>query len=589
MTNILLTNSYQILGLDNTATQKEIIKRSKDILNLLAIDEKPEYDLDLGIFNKLRTESQVKEAAQNLAVPKKRIREYFFWFDIHDSTDGKAISLVQELDFSMARDVWKEALEKDNSRTNFYKKNLALVDLWILYEKDTQYALKESVSLWKELTESEEFWEDYSKIYKLNDDLSSDQEVINDFKKQLPAILSDIYTDFGRKHSTNTYLNEFVKAFGSKGEQLDKTVLTPLYQKINNALDRLDNIEIKSGETLAKTELSQIKESIQEIQDSFNEIIEVGLYDDSQTKVLRDKAATTIRRISLDFNNNIFEYKSAQGFIGIASSLAGTALLKDKIKVDVEAIDSNVADLELTDVTELIQKQKFKEAMELIDEKLSNDKLPKITKNRLGQIKDAYSERLKTLGNPIKHAPPLFTIWGFGTNIYGDTLFLTALFFPVLPLARYTLEAQGDGRYIFYGKLPLTTKQRWWFWIGLIIGVVWLISVMSSSSNSPTTTSNPGSSNSSAVDCSNVNPGEYCCSSANSTEADGLKPDSYAKSRLDSQSKKIDNDRLYLDNTDQASIDDFNAEVAQYNQAQKDYNNKMDQYNNFLSQNCTLK
>lgn len=589
MTNILLTNSYQILGLDNTATQKEIIKRSKDILNLLAIDEKPEYDLDLGIFNKLRTESQVKEAAQNLAVPKKRIREYFFWFDIHDSTDGKAISLVQELDFSMARDVWKEALEKDNSRTDFYKKNLALVDLWILYEKDTQYALKESVSLWKELTESEEFWEDYSKIYKLNDDLSSDQEVINDFKKQLPAILSDIYTDFGRKHSTNTYLNEFVKAFGSKGEQLDKTVLTPLYQKINNALDRLDNIEIKSGETLAKTELTQIKESIQVVQDSFNEIIEVGLYDDSQTKVLRDKAATTIRRISLDFNNNIFEYKSAQGFIGIASSLAGTALLKDKIKVDVETIESNVADLELTDVTELIQKQKFKEAMELIDEKLSNDELPKITKNRLGQIKNAYSERLKTLGNPIKHAPPLFTIWGFGTNIYGDTLFLTALFFPVLPLARYTLEAQGDGRYIFYGRLPLTTKQRWWFWIGLIIGVVWLISVMGSSSNSPTTTSNSGSSNSSAVDCSNVSPGQYCCSSANSTEADGLKPDSYARSQLDSQSKKIDNDRLYLDNTDQASIDDFNAEVARYNQAQKDYNNKMDQYNNFLSQNCTLK
>lgn len=589
MTNVLLSNSYQILGLDNTATQKEIIKRSKDILNLLAIDEKPEYDLDLGIFNKLRTESKVKEAAQNLSVPKKRIIEFFFWFTMQDSTDGKALSLIQELDFPGARDVWKEAAEKENSKTPFYKKNLALLDLWILYEKDTQYVLKESMSLWKELIESEDFWEIYSKTYKSNDDLSSDQEVINDFRKQVPSILSDIYTYFGKKNNTNTYLNEFVRAFGSKGEQLDKTVLTPLHQKINNALDILNSIEIKSGETLDKTELNLIKESIKQIQYGFNEIIEVGLYDDSQTKVLRDKAATTIRRISLDFNNNIFEYKFAQGFIGIASSLAGTALLKDKIKVDVEAIDSNVADLELTDVTELIQKQKFKEAMELIDEKLSNDKLPKITKNRLGQIKDAYSERLKTLGNPIKHAPPLFTIWGFGTNIYGDTLFLTALFFPVLPLARYTLEAQGDGRYIFYGRLPLTTKQRWWFWIGLIIGVVWLISVMSSSSNSPTTTSNPGSSNSSVVDCSNANPGEYCCSSANSTEADGLKPDSYAKSRLDSQSKKIDNDRLYLDNTDQASIDDFNAEVAQYNQAQKDYNNKMDQYNNFLSQNCTLK
>jgi len=48
---------------------------------------------------------------------------------MQDSTDGKALSLIQELDFSGARDVWREAAEKENSKTLFYKKNLALLDL----------------------------------------------------------------------------------------------------------------------------------------------------------------------------------------------------------------------------------------------------------------------------------------------------------------------------------------------------------------------------------------------------------------------------------------------------------------------------
>jgi len=135
MANILLSNSYPLLGLDNTATQKEILKRSRDILKLLAIDEKQEYDLDIGIFNKQRTESRVKEAEQNLTVSKKRIIEYFFWFDIHDSTDEKAISLIKKLELSGARDIWKKVTETDNSNAIFYKKNLALLDLLILHEK----------------------------------------------------------------------------------------------------------------------------------------------------------------------------------------------------------------------------------------------------------------------------------------------------------------------------------------------------------------------------------------------------------------------------------------------------------------------
>lgn len=71
MMQTLKNNSYHVLGLDTSASQREILKRSKEIVNRLKIDDFPVYDLDLDIFENFRTEESVKEAVQKLSAPKK--------------------------------------------------------------------------------------------------------------------------------------------------------------------------------------------------------------------------------------------------------------------------------------------------------------------------------------------------------------------------------------------------------------------------------------------------------------------------------------------------------------------------------------
>jgi len=67
--------------------------------------------------------------------------------------------------------------------------------------------------------------------------------------------------------------------------------------------------------------------------------------------------------------------------------------------------------------------------------------------------------------------PPLFTINGCGFKLYGDTLYLTLIFIPIIPLARYMLEPvkdqHGKTLYRFYGKKKLKRWQR--IWVGLIV------------------------------------------------------------------------------------------------------------------------
>ena len=80
-------NAYNVLGLDSSASEKEILKRSREIENLLKIDEIPEYELDLPFSKEVRTETKVKKAAERLTTPDKKIIETFFWFFLKDNTD----------------------------------------------------------------------------------------------------------------------------------------------------------------------------------------------------------------------------------------------------------------------------------------------------------------------------------------------------------------------------------------------------------------------------------------------------------------------------------------------------------------------
>jgi hypothetical protein len=89
MSNLLKKNAYHVLGLDTSANQRDVQKRAKEIVKMLQIDDMPEYDIDLGVFEGFRTEDEVKEAIQKLTSPKKQIKDYFFWFNIADETDQK--------------------------------------------------------------------------------------------------------------------------------------------------------------------------------------------------------------------------------------------------------------------------------------------------------------------------------------------------------------------------------------------------------------------------------------------------------------------------------------------------------------------
>lgn len=377
MSNLLKNNAYHILGLDTSAVQRDVQKRAKEIVKFLQIDDTPEYDLDLGVFDSFRTEDAVKEAVQKLTSPKKQIKDYFFWFHIADEVDQQAVGILRKKDPEGAIRVWEHNAEGDSTKAMFYKKNLALLYCILLFKEDNKRYLRESLKIWHELVNSSKFWSAFTKVYKHNDELNTDQEIISDFHKHAPSFLSDLYTEISHAREDGAYVAEFTKVFNLRGEKTEKVVMAPIFHEITEAVEKLEAMKVSEDGDLDKEEAAEIKKHIGKIQECCNKLIDLGLYDDSQSKTIRDRAAAAIRSIVLDIHNNLDDMPKAEQLLRIAMQFVGTSGMENKLKQDLDQFEKNKKFLSATaPIMALMNDKKFDEAIALINQKKTESKDP---------------------------------------------------------------------------------------------------------------------------------------------------------------------------------------------------------------------
>lgn len=519
MANLFRDNAYNVLGLDTSATQKEINKRSKEIVNLLRIDEDFEHVTEISVARPKRTENTVKEALHRLSSPTKKIQEYFFWFDIESDKDEKAWELLRAGSIDEAIQVWELDSSKETAIGFVAKKNLAILASVLLDDKGHKKYLKRSITYWKDLITSDKFWSYFEKMYALNDEVGTSKAALKEFNKNVVHELADFYTDVSQTYNDSSIYAEYLRVFSVKGSRIEQNILSPIYESIDTVSKQIIELNVSEDGILDEEEIKIIKTYTHRLNEDFNELKNLGLYEDSQSKVMRDKAATAVRVLVLDINNNLDDSKTAIGLLGVALKFAGTPNLQNKLKQDMSALKELHEDKLLNEEinatieesVELHKKGKSDMAIAVIDEKMADAGLSSSAKSVLQNFKDKIETAVSTHGKPVKRAPLLFTWNSIGTKLYGDTLYLVVLFIPLLPLARYSVEETDSGQFMFYGKLPLTNGKRWWVGLALLFVLIFIIAAASSSdtdtSSSPTSTVSPikssGSSQSAYNRCSN--------------------------------------------------------------------------------------
>ena len=391
MPNLIVHNAYRIFGLDNSANQKDILKRYKEIINRLKIEDYPRYDLDLDFDEKSRTEETVNEALKRLQNVKNNIIEYFFWFQISDTIDEEALNYLKGKDYAKAIQTWQSASEINNSTSLFYKKNLALLYCLVLLTQQNSNYLQASLSNWNEIINSDKFWIGFEKNYSMINDQVVNTEIINDFRKNVVKYVSDIYTDLYQQYQDPKYVKEFQDTFGLIGEKAEKNLLKPIHQSIYETIEELnkisqdenqasatnldkkcDNCEDASakkyfdyddGSVLCETcrknigkewkknidnlegtiEGSKklwvsIQKAIAKLESQLDQLRNMGLYEDNQSKVVRDHVAQAIRDASVYIHNKAHMSSQSAELMNLAIKIAGTESIKEQYSSDLKKI-----------------------------------------------------------------------------------------------------------------------------------------------------------------------------------------------------------------------------------------------------------
>lgn len=415
---MIKNNAYRVLGLDNGVNQKEILKRYKEIITRLKIDDRPEYNLDMNLTSDLRTEESATDALKRLQNVKNNVIENFFWFQIRDSIDESALNELRDGKYDHAILTWADASETENSMGLFYKKNLTLLYYFMLVQEENDEYLRESILNWNEIINSDKFWESFTKIYGLNNGQSENTEFIFEFRTNVKKYVSDIYTDLYQQYKNPKYIKTFQEIIGTSGEKVEKTLLKPIHQSIYDTIEELNNIDFENKSILNKKEsqidikcdncakntssnlnspekfttykdgsvlckechksigrewqkkidaqetiggstkiLRLIQKLVDKLQLQLEQLHQLGLYDDVQSIVVRDRVAETIRKTSIMIHNDAHMITKSVEFLNLAKEIAGTKSVKEKMNSDIDVINELAQSLEENSL--LIEKREF--------------------------------------------------------------------------------------------------------------------------------------------------------------------------------------------------------------------------------------
>lgn len=405
-------NAFGILGLNARCSDHDVVRRAKEITNLLKIDEVPEYDIDLPFNVTERTEDKVKKASEKIINQEKKILEVFFWFLIKDSTDENILRKMHDGDYV-------EALEIANSKVSASPnnmlafKNKAVIESVLFAEKKQIKYLDSSITSWKKIFESEKLWKDFEKIYKL-DNPSVSNDLFESLKDRALKKLSDFYSSMSKTlDDEKVYAKFSEKVLGNRIEIADN-IIDPILTKINHLISKLNNYKViyaspykqdgNEVRDISSTSRKKLSEILKEFDETLGTLQSYGdnVWNSTKSIIMRDKAAMAMRSKAIELSNNI-NYRDSDDkgvvndYLELAynscsdGSMAEKKLAKDK--KDFDEIEENIEKLDvfkkkMENVNYYIEHKMFSQAISEIDKMLYDESIPFDVRARLATIRD---------------------------------------------------------------------------------------------------------------------------------------------------------------------------------------------------------
>jgi hypothetical protein len=534
--NSYQNNAFRILGLMPNIDGKGILARANEIKVKSSVGMDVSYDYDFSWMGPVdRSEENVNNAVQRLENPVSRLREEISWFWFNTDKDKEAIALLIKGDKQGANNCWKaDNISARHNRFILVHSIVIGLESTIVYNTadkvikcsacDYEYTNENYVYCIKcggELVSvSKDGFKRLSDNHWKNWDFAIDQMLSLNKSDDFWSTLHDRARSIADARLNNAKVDaireKFVADFlGINFSLIKSSLISKDYKRVKAHSDLLSkrdfSVEIlrdgfndilkarnsqiqdaasKYAKFLQEGNLSTPKDiyslSNQLLKETADALYECDLIDKksiSEIGLAKDQLAQTIRNISIALNKTPFNDDAhALLVINKALNIASSDYIKQGFEKDKEVYKKNLlyhsTDKEQEKIVGPIMKDiengKSDKALNALNEHINNYDISESTRNSLKEIKETLEKRIATQGKPIKDAPRLHATNGFGSTIYGDTLYVVCLMIPVVPIRRYSLELVGPNSYRFFGELKLHPWQKVWQWVMALLST-WIV------------------------------------------------------------------------------------------------------------------
>jgi hypothetical protein len=364
--NVYNDNVFHLLGLQTTATPKQIRRRREDIEAAHEMGEaqwKREFLYLLG-NRPVPTFEEVQMAFDHLGDPEYRIVSEFFWMWPLDD-DDVALRELTSGKRSVAINIWEQAALGYGKKRSIAQHNLAV--LYQFYAIDAELQAidsgddppaefhkamcdywEKSFGYWEELTDNDDFWKIFGeRMYEFNDPRLIDG-FIHSLRKQFPVAFDNINARLAAEYAR---LNKFTEAKRhvdymlktmSGLDDVDETMrilFEPMQRKVKTIIRRYDEkIEgnPNDGISLAESLLKETYEIVNVVQGLLSQGHRI------RTTVLTD-IFTACNQYAVSCGNKTKRWKACLEFLEQLKPLACTYETRVLIQENIDIVTDNLA------------------------------------------------------------------------------------------------------------------------------------------------------------------------------------------------------------------------------------------------------
>ena len=267
--HLYINNAFRISGLPVDATMRDIKRRIDDLKSAEEMGDLEDELSHAFALDPAPSLDQIREAAQRLQEPERRIIDEFFWFwpfEPGKSNIDLALKALMDDDKSEAIKIWSDALSDNHAnKSTVAKHNLAIV-YHIQALDSEQYALNNKLSdeqllmiandwhtcfkWWEELADDETLWSMVADRIRTIDDQRLTTGFARRMRATLPEAMDKINAMLARdyaerdKYSQATnhikYMNETHQGKDNVPKILS-IIIKPLKARVDNAVDTATN------------------------------------------------------------------------------------------------------------------------------------------------------------------------------------------------------------------------------------------------------------------------------------------------------------------------------------------------------------